>query len=1380
VNGSRTTATWSRDNLRVEVATNTAVYLDFSAAADDSEQSLAPVAPLRIWVAAPALLPVLVAVSPTGLSQAAPPALQDLLGTRAAIPTAVYRHRPLDFVYAVVGAPVVPTHGATGSETVPSFQAAGDWRAVPFGDATMMSSNKSTGTSSTCVLQAWLPDAAVTDGATLVEATVDAAGWVTAHLTVGDSVGDVCGAWLQCSAPSGPHSSELHLFRIGDLALQLAAATTSLHPYAVVGGADLLRPFADTVSVRLFDSATHQPVADEVATGFQCVMTASALPDAVSVVSADGGPEVKTLTTVPVAEFNRGLATFYSPALIAAQPLELQGDGVNITISCVLASTGLQLSLELSIPVLRLAVDWWPSAPSLALLLSTPLPIASRIMVAAATSNSQATAAAHLAPYNASAFGNTFPTCELQLSSTSSSSLAPISLDRSLDGITVAWERSAGSGDLVARLQLSVTGSYGESASVAVVCSVGGLLASTLPSRVTLQQVIPALSANDTSGGAAAISAVMLPSSAEAAIAVEPAPIVRFYGSVDGMSLAGPETVCVATVSRTGASDTAVEDAAAIMDPSPGYAWSPAADAVVISPLFVQPQWPHWGVTTPLLLECSRRTSEQLRVVPWSVATPNVSAHWVVAPPKHAVNVQPFDVSAVLLFSVSRSVFTAAPTAAAVAAGARFLTCNLDGSASVARSAVAVVNTELIGGASVISHPMVDTATLFALAVNLSSVSIAALPGSIQPVQMRCNVGSIPLPASVAEALTAAVVSLGCPGGQRAAAINGIACVPCPSGTTSIVGGTANGTTAFPSNDQQCLPCPHRGVSCVSGQPAALLPGFYPTSYLGWAGTAASSASMLVQLASDLDFVECPNPQACVVGTTDSSFACAAGYTGPLCGSCVHGHYLVGAECKACPSTPVAAALLFLLMLSAACLLCATHMTVTYISVSARHVTAWRIAVDLLTTLGLLSMTSEAVAPSVRESLAWLQALLLPGAGDSLLVAPLACSLRLSAHSRLYCLLALPVLASALCAAAANAQKHVPRRLCCRGVDTSAALQNGGRPPSTPVALAHPSSSLHQAVCVGACAAYGLCPTIVAAALRTFRCTPERFAGVAFLTADLSLPCGGGSYTAAAAVAGIVLVALAIGLIAWLAVLARMAWASASQPLVPSRAARCSQAALPPRTALEGPLSAQPRPLLMPDASSRGVRRAEQLPAVDDAPHSRRAGTTPGVPGSPAVASRTPLVATLRALLAASFAQSAAPQRSLAAPELAAMAAILRRVLVAVAITLPVRGSAQLCASFVVLLVSTSTQATFSSYRLRRHHNAELVSLGLAMLFCSLLLAHSAPSAAAAACALAIMSAVCALAWGVGAQSPYLVAALGAALRWMPHAQRSVSPPAAK
>jgi len=543
---------------------------------------------------------------------------------------------------------------------------------------------------------------------------------------------------------------------------------------------------------------------------------------------------------------------------------------------------------------------------------------------------------------------------------------------------------------------------------------------------------------------------------------------------------------------------------------------------------------------------------------------------------------------------------------------------------------------------------------------------------------------------------------------------------------------------------------------------------------------------MQVQLTSGLDFVACPNPQACVADIADSSFACAPGYTGPLCGSCTDEHYLVGAECKACPSTAVTTALLCLLVLSAVCLLWATHVTVTHLPVGARYVTAWRIAVDLLTTLGVLSLTSEAVAPSVRETLSWLQALLVPGAGDSLLIAPLACSLRFSAHARLYCLLALPVLSGALCAAAVYVHKHVRRRLPCRrGTEPYSTLQDGGRAPAAPFAPAPSLSSLHEAACVGAWAAYGLNPTIVAAALRTFRCTPERFAGVAFLTADLALPCGGGSYTAAAVVSGIVLVALAIGLIACVAMLSRMALSRASPPPMPSRAARCSQAALPPRTAPQGPLPGQPRPLLMPQAPSPGVRRVEQppleskhVPTVDNAPDCRLVGAAPGVRGSPAAVSRAPVIASLRTLLAASFAQSAAPHRSLATPELAAVVALLRRVLVAVAVTLPTRGSVQLCAAFLLLLVSATAHATLSSHRHRRHHNAELVSLCLAMLFCSLLLAHSASSAAAAACTLAIMSAVCALAWVVGVRSPYLVAALGAAVRWL--SRRSVSPPAAK
>jgi hypothetical protein len=200
----------------------------------------------------------------------------------------------------------------------------------------------------------------------------------------------------------------------------------------------------------------------------------------------------------------------------------------------------------------------------------------------------------------------------------------------------------------------------------------------------------------------------------------------------------------------------------------------------------------------------------------------------------------------------------------------------------------------------------------------------------------------------------------------------------------------------------------------------------------------------------------------------------------------------------------------------------------------------WRTAVEFLTALGIVALLAGESAASWRLTVAWLQALLVPGAGESLSIAPLVCTLGASAVGRLYTLAAMPVLAGA-----AAALLGVIKQRCREGARSSAvkllsrkqratikALALLGETPANACALSAPSmpvvaSSARAAdVPVWAPAAFAvvfwLYPTLAMAAVQAFRCTEEPIGFHKYLLADLGQACGNAEHIAGLVLAGLV------------------------------------------------------------------------------------------------------------------------------------------------------------------------------------------------------------------------------------------------------------------
>ncbi|KNC55380.1 uncharacterized protein AMSG_11037 [Thecamonas trahens ATCC 50062] len=126
-----------------------------------------------------------------------------------------------------------------------------------------------------------------------------------------------------------------------------------------------------------------------------------------------------------------------------------------------------------------------------------------------------------------------------------------------------------------------------------------------------------------------------------------------------------------------------------------------------------------------------------------------------------------------------------------------------------------------------------------------------------------------------------------CDAGTYSASNGAARCTACPNFSTSPARSASitncsclRGYWAARTEDLlelRCMACP-LGAECTGGDAAPVAaPGFAPSGD------------------APLSFVACPLAGACSEGN-----GCRRGYTGPLCGACASGYYLIGGVCRSC------------------------------------------------------------------------------------------------------------------------------------------------------------------------------------------------------------------------------------------------------------------------------------------------------------------------------------------------------------------------------------------------------------------------------------------------------------------------------------------------
>jgi hypothetical protein len=887
-NASNNDATWRAADLVLQATANTAAGLVFSAASVHESGPAVP--PLQILVATTMLWPVLVRATVVSSGGGVESALNE--GSLA--DSSVYAGVRVRLIFAVVSGAVAGQPG--GSLPQATWAPVGNWSLTPHGQIGRVGLQGSAYESMQCTLQVHCSNPLFgAEGSHA--ANVDATGAVTLEFMLAGSGLSVCVAWADCTFANGVVSSALHLFRAQGLTLQLDGSNTTYVAVPSTTGNPV--PFARQLSFSVgLDGAG--------------VLDVTQLQDFVCSVGVDSSnewiagvlfcPAASTCVDGSAAQVSAvgGRVVFTSPVLLAADSGSVGPGIAALVATCVRMAGDVQqvIAARIAVPYVGLSVKWWPdpvaSAPSAAFL-GTPQPVRVRVQQALqiTTNTDDDVGELSIRSYDPVLFGGLLPRCQLQVRAISSPTAAANNTaggDLELSGVSSdpegSWAvREAG----VAELQLTVTGSYGAGGWVSVVCSVAGTIASSTAALVTLLQMQPylesAVSASQllqTDVSPAMLPLLALPSSEAATLAVLPPPAVMFLAAAPGVATAHifqADPVCVVEAAAANASAVvSASGSATVVDVSPGYTWSAASNATLLTALFVQPQWPHWGVEVLLALVCKRRVTEALPRLVWSVVTPNVSAAWYLAPPAAAVSGEPFTAVAHLHFWAHAN----QASQPALADFARLLSCSLDGTSAATTGSVSVLADDA-------TQPGITTGVesqapvQFAIAVNFSQAQIQAPAGAQALLRLRCAVGSIVLPSI--SSLPTVVTCLGCPVGQSPAG-DGSLCAPCPTGSSTfqpVAWRRANTSISTGSiTSLRCEPCPRTGVRCAPGQPPVLLPGYYPANSI-WLGDensrvmgSSAATALAVQLTTSSRFVGCPRSQLALLHAPQATEALSA------------------------------------------------------------------------------------------------------------------------------------------------------------------------------------------------------------------------------------------------------------------------------------------------------------------------------------------------------------------------------------------------------------------------------------------------------------------------------------------------------------------------
>ncbi|RYE99029.1 MAG: hypothetical protein EOO41_01640, partial [Methanobacteriota archaeon] len=374
--------------------------------------------------------------------------------------------------------------------------------------------------------------------------------------------------------------------------------------------------------------------------------------------------------------------------------------------------------------------------------------------------------------------------------------------------------------------------------------------------------------------------------------------------------------------------------------------------------------------------------------------------------------------------------------------------------------------------------------------VNFTALQLSAQGQSSVQLRLSCSRGGVEVPIPTADAARSVYV-LACPAGYITP-MGGVGCTQCPDGTYSDGVG-----------EPTCTRCPSKLSNCVGGRIFFRTePLFIEPSSI----TYVNASTSRIRIGPELDIYPCWNDAACVFDASARTFACAHGYSGPLCGVCdASANYVQqGEECVACPSTGVNILVFTLLLI-------ALMVGLTYLTVIRRADPNSKIAVLVRISLTYMQMLGSLGIFKARGTATFRSVLGLADTVSTSLFAsaPVACLLRTSFYVQFGLMLGLPLIAMLL-GVLIKALFTIVRSCSCSQLRQYVATR-GYIAPAVVVL-------------------YATYPMLVSQAFRALSCRADAVAGVYYLADDLGVECWTPRHVAVVISAACALVLFGVGI----------------------------------------------------------------------------------------------------------------------------------------------------------------------------------------------------------------------------------------------------------
>ena len=412
-------------------------------------------------------------------------------------------------------------------------------------------------------------------------------------------------------------------------------------------------------------------------------------------------------------------------------------------------------------------------------------------------------------------------------------------------------------GALVPAVVVGISGEPGASLTAALQCRVWGLITTTLPVRLLVrtlswQPVAPLpTSFLPSDGGSRAALLALFPPPAFRLLDSEGAPVTDAVCSLAAVGN-GVEVRRAAGSGRSGQAGeyTLVPDERGVVNMSAAVVVASFSTTAVV-----------------LTAACTRPVPDAPEPIQWSLSTVRLALAVCTPPPvmtDAASRLPAWQVTIAVVDEDGGQGPCSALRPPFPPAARSLVAC----SASAVNDPESDVASLIIQGGDVTGVGGDGTATF-------ESTQLIGTRGAEYNVSVACALGSVPIPG----VFTFRASLLTCPSGY---APSGVFCSAC-----------AEGTYTRGVNERACLPCPADGATCERGI-LRLKPNFYRAE--AERGEPVGPSSRLLP---------CFNTEACLFNASTEAYACARGYTGPLCGVCdaSAGYGMFDTVCRRCWSS---------------------------------------------------------------------------------------------------------------------------------------------------------------------------------------------------------------------------------------------------------------------------------------------------------------------------------------------------------------------------------------------------------------------------------------------------------------------------------------------